>query len=92
MSKKANEQKQTIIGIINPCNWDLDGNPTALKICATNEMDFLLIEDEASMELYQYLQQRVELSGFVSQVGEKTYIKVNEIKYPNLVNQRRKDE
>ena len=74
----------TIRGLIVPAEWDDKGSVISISISTFNEDEYLVDKDSVSKELYSYLREGVEVSGFVREEEGIKKIKIKRYRITNM--------
>lgn len=69
----------TVEGLVMPIEWDENGCPIRVKICASGEVDYIVEHTQESYVLYKYLKNLVRVRGFVGNNGTCRVLRVRTV-------------
>lgn len=74
----------TVFGLVTAYDWDEDGNPLRLKICAQGEDDYFVVDNDRGQKLFQHLRSWVFVTGRVIRVETQKAIDIDKINENSL--------
>jgi len=66
----------TLRGVVIPVDWDSEGKVIATAISTHNEDEYLIVDEENTIEMNNLINEEVELTGIYKKRGDKKIIKV----------------
>jgi len=66
----------TLRGVVIPVDWDSEGKVIATAISTHHEDEYLIVDEENTIEMNHLINEEVELTGIYKKRGDKKIIKV----------------
>ncbi|NIO48311.1 MAG: hypothetical protein GTN73_02560 [Candidatus Aminicenantes bacterium] len=76
---EKNRRLTALKGIIIPVDWDQKGNPISVAIATYTEEQYLVSNNSKGKELFDFIRERVEITGLVKEIAGIKIIKVKDI-------------
>lgn len=77
-------ETRTIFGLVTAYEWDDQGNPTKLKICADGEDDYFVVDNDHGKQLVGYLRDWVFVTGQIIRFETQKAIDIETISKNNI--------
>jgi len=76
--KKGNDSSSlvTLRGVVIPVDWNSEGKVIATAISTHHEDEYLIVDEENTIEMNRLINEEVELTGIYKKRGDKKIIKV----------------
>lgn len=73
--KSSDRVRQTVVGVVTPCDWDDTDNVTAVAIATADEKEYVVTNKYAIRRLLRHLDKLVEATGLVqgNEYGEEIF-------------------